>query len=54
MDGSDVSITLNDNEINLPSLVINPSKKDTEQEGFLGKIHCYFMLCSNREKHGLA
>ena len=54
IDWSDISITLNDNEIDLPSSVIIPFKKDTEQESFLENIHCCFMLCSNRERHGLA
>ena len=54
IDWSDVSITLNDNEIGLPSLVIVPLKKDIEQGNFLGNICYYFILCSNRERHGLA
>ena len=53
MDWSDISITLNDNEIGLPSLVIIPFK-DTEQEDFLGNICYCSILCSNRERHGLA
>ena len=45
IDWSDVSITLNDNEIDLPSLVIIPFKKDTEQESFLGNIlYCFYIM----------
>ena len=54
IDWSDVSITLNDNKIDLPSLVIIPLRKDTEQESYLGNIHYRFILCLNRERHGLA
>ena len=54
IDWSDISITLNDNEIDLPSLVIIPFKRKIEQEGLLENIHCYFMLHLNRERHGLA
>ena len=54
IDWSNVSITLNDNKIDLPSSVIIPFKKDTEQESFLGNIHYCCILCSNRERHGLA
>ena len=56
IDWSDISITLNDNEIGLPSLVIIPFKliKDTEQGNFLENIRYCSILCSNRERHGLA
>ena len=54
IDWSDISITLNDNEINLPRSVIIPFKKNTEQEGYLENTHYYSILCSNRERHGLA
>ena len=46
IDWSDISIMLNDKKY--------PLKKDTEQEGFLEHIHCYSILCLNRERHGLA
>ena len=54
IDWSDPSITLNDSEIDLPSSVIIPFKKDIEQEDFLENICYYFMLCLNRARHGLA
>ena len=54
IDWSDISITLNDNKIDLPSSVIIPLKKDTGQESFLGNIRYCFILCLNRERHGLA
>ena len=54
IDWSNVSLTLNDNKIDLPSSVIIPFKKDTEQEDFLENIHHYFTLCLNRARHGLA
>ena len=54
IDWSNVSITLNDNEINLPRSLIIPFKKDIEQESFLGNIRYCSILCSNRERHGLA
>ena len=53
IDWPNVSITLNDNEIDLPSSVIIPFKEDLEQGNFLENIHYYFTLCLNRARHGL-
>ena len=54
IDWSDVSIMLNDSEIDLPSLIIIPFKERYRARRFLENIHCCFMLCLNRERHGLA
>ena len=55
IDWSDVSIMLNDNEIDLPSSVIIPFKERYRARKLLREnTCCYFMLCSNRERHGLA
>ena len=54
IDWSNVSITLNDNKIDLPSFSNNTLQRDTEQGDFLENIHYYFMLCLNRVKSGLA
>ena len=53
IDWSDISITLNDNEIGFTQFCNNTfQKKDIGQEDFLENI-CS-ILCSNRERHGLA
>ena len=54
IDWSDISITLNDNEIDLPSSVIIPFKERYRARRLLENIHYYFMLCLNRARHGLA
>ena len=54
IDWSDVSITLNNNEIDLPSSVIIPFEERYRQESFLGNICYCFILCLNSERHGLA
>ena len=53
IDWSDVSITLNDNEINLPRLVIIPFKEKYRARNYLENIHYYSILCLNRERCGL-
>ena len=54
IDWSNISITLNDNEIDLASLVIIPFKERYRARRLLKNICCYSMLCLNRERHGLA
>ena len=54
IDWSNISITLNDNEIDLASSVIIPFKERYRARSLLENIHCYSMLCLNRERHGLA
>ena len=54
IDWSDISITLNDNEIDLPSSVIIPFKERYRARRLLRKHPLLFMLCLNRERHGLA
>ena len=54
IDWSDVIITLNNNEIDLPSSVIIPFKERYRARRLLGNIHYCFILCLNRERHGLA
>ena len=54
IDWSDISITLNDNEIDLPSSVIIPFKERYRARRLLRKHPYYFMLCLNRARHGLA
>ena len=54
IDWSNISITLNDNKINLPSSVITHSKKDIEQGDFLEDTCYYFTLCLNRVRPSLA
>ena len=55
IDWSDISIMLNDNEIDLPSSVIIPFKERYRARRLLRNICCYFsILCLNRERHGLA
>ena len=44
IDWSDISITLNDNEIDLPSLIIIPFKERYRARKLLINIHCYFIL----------
>ena len=48
IDWSNISITLNDNEIDLPSSVIIPFKERYRARRLLRNIHYYFTLCSNR------
>ena len=54
IDWSDISITLNDNEIYLPSSVIISFKERYRARRLLRNIHYYFMLCLSRARHGLA
>ena len=54
IDWSDVSITLNDNEINLPRSVIIPFKEKYRARKLHKDIHYYSILCLNRERRGLA
>ena len=54
IDWSNVSITLNNNEIDLPSSVIIPFKERYRARKLLRKHLLLFILCSNRERHGLA
>ena len=54
IDCSDVSITLNDNKINLPRSVIIPLTERYREEDYLENIYYCSILCSNRERHGLA
>ena len=50
IDWSNVSITLNDNKIDLPSSVIIPFKEKYRARRLLKNIHYYFMLCLDRVK----
>ena len=54
IDWSNVSITLNDNEIDLPSSVIIPFKERYRARGLLRNICYYLTLCFNRVRHCLA
>ena len=54
IDWSNTSITLNDNKIDLLSLVIIPFKERYRARRLLRKHPLLFMLCLNRERHGSA
>ena len=54
IDWSDISITLNNNKIDLPSSVIIPFRERYRARRLLRKHPLYFMLCLNRARHGLA
>ena len=54
IDWSDISITLNDNKINLWRSVIIPFREKYKARNFLGNICYCSILCSNRERCGLA
>ena len=55
IDWSNINITLNDNDIDLPSSVIIPFKERYRARRLLRKHPCYyFTLCLNRVRHGLA
>ena len=53
IDWSNVSITLNENEVDLPSSVIIPFKERYRARRLLRKHPLLFMLCLNRVRPGL-